>query len=217
MRRAALTLAVLAAADLTLAEGAIAPWAQGTQLAQYFQRTMAALGDDLGFDMETPWRALPSRARTALLEGNNHKVHVRYRNRFGRERSYSTGFEGVIPFIKRRHAETESDWSREKYEGYMREIPCPTCRGTRLKPESLAVLVGGSLGTGDAPPSAKPTDDGASPPVRSPASRRCCSPRRMSRSAARWAPSSTTGWVRRCRPRGTSLVRARSRVSSTRR
>ncbi|UTT64773.1 excinuclease ABC subunit UvrA [Janibacter sp. CX7] len=129
--------------DLTLAEGAIAPWAQGTQSAQYFQRTMAALGDDLGFDMETPWRALPSRARTALLEGNNHKVHVRYRNRFGRERSYSTGFEGVIPFIKRRHTETESDWSREKYEGYMREIPCPTCRGTRLKPESLAVLVGG--------------------------------------------------------------------------
>ncbi|WP_370543522.1 excinuclease ABC subunit UvrA [Janibacter sp. YB324] len=129
--------------DLTLAEGAIAPWAQGTQSAQYFQRTMAALGDDLGFDMDTPWRALPSRARTALLEGRNHKVHVKYRNRFGRERSYSTGFEGVIPFIKRRHTETESDWSREKYEGYMREIPCPTCAGTRLKPESLAVLVGG--------------------------------------------------------------------------
>ncbi|WP_434967178.1 excinuclease ABC subunit UvrA [Janibacter indicus] len=129
--------------DLTLAEGAIAPWAQGTQSAQYFQRTMAALGDDLGFDMDTPWRALPSRARAALLEGRNHKVHVKYRNRFGRERSYSTGFEGVIPFIKRRHTETESDWSREKYEGYMREIPCPTCRGTRLKPESLAVLVGG--------------------------------------------------------------------------
>jgi excinuclease ABC subunit A len=129
--------------DLTLGEGAIAPWAQGTQSAQYFQRTMAALGDDLGFDMDTPWRALPSRAREALLEGRNHKVHVKYRNRFGRERSYSTGFEGVIPFIKRRHTETESDWSREKYEGYMREIPCPTCAGTRLKPESLAVLVGG--------------------------------------------------------------------------
>ncbi|MFJ6131202.1 excinuclease ABC subunit UvrA [Janibacter terrae] len=129
--------------DLTLAEGAIAPWAQGTQSAQYFQRTMSALGDDLGFDMDTPWRALPSRAREALLHGRNHKVHVKYRNRFGRERSYSTGFEGVIPFIKRRHTETESDWSREKYEGYMREIPCPTCRGTRLKPESLAVLVGG--------------------------------------------------------------------------
>ncbi|WP_370892966.1 excinuclease ABC subunit UvrA [Janibacter sp. GXQ6167] len=128
--------------DLTLAEGAIAPWSQGTQSAQYFQRTMAALGDDLAFDMDTPWRALPKRAKDALLHGKNHKVHVRYRNRFGRERSYSTGFEGVIPFIKRRHAETESDWSREKYEGYMREVPCPTCKGTRLKPESLAVLVG---------------------------------------------------------------------------
>ena len=129
--------------EATLAEGAIAPWAQGTQSAQYFQRTMAALGDDLGFDMDTPWRALPSRARDALLQGYKHKVHVRYRNRFGRERSYSTGFEGVIPFIKRRHAETESEWSRDRYEGYMREIPCPTCEGTRLKPESLAVLVGG--------------------------------------------------------------------------
>ena len=129
--------------DLTLAEGAIAPWSQGTQSSQYFQRTMAALGDDLAFDMDTPWRALPKRATDALLHGKNHKVHVRYRNRFGRERSYSTGFEGVIPFIKRRHAETESDWSREKYEGYMREVPCPSCRGARLKPESLAVLVGG--------------------------------------------------------------------------
>ena len=129
--------------DATLADGAIAPWAQGTQSAQYFQRTMAALGDDLGFDMDTPWRALPGRARRALLQGHKHKVHVRYRNRFGRERSYSTGFEGVIPFIKRRHAETESEWSRDRYEGYMREIPCPTCEGTRLKPESLAVLVGG--------------------------------------------------------------------------
>lgn len=129
--------------DLTLEEGAIAPWAAGTQSAQYFQRTMSALGDDLGFDMSTPWRALPERARTALLHGQNHKVHVRYRNRFGRERSYSTGFEGAISFIRRRHGETESEWSREKYQGYMREIPCPHCRGTRLKPEALAVLVGG--------------------------------------------------------------------------
>nr|WP_185992653.1 excinuclease ABC subunit UvrA [Janibacter cremeus] len=129
--------------DLSLGEGAIAPWAKGTQSAQYFQRTMAALGDDLSFDMDTPWRALPERARTALLHGHKHKVHVRYRNRFGRERAYSTGFEGAVSFVKRRHAETESDWSRERYEGYMREIPCPTCNGTRLKPESLAVLVGG--------------------------------------------------------------------------
>ena len=129
--------------DLTLEEGAIAPWAAGTQSAQYFQRTMSALGDDLGFDMTTPWRALPKRAKEALLHGRNHKVHVRYRNRFGRERSYSTGFEGAVAFIKRRHSETDSEWSREKYQGYMREVPCPDCGGTRLKPEALAVLVGG--------------------------------------------------------------------------
>ena len=129
--------------ERTLGEGAIAPWAQGTQSAQYFQRTMAALGDDVGFDMDTPWRALPARAKQALLHGHNHKVHVRYRNRFGRERSYSTGFEGVVPFIKRRHQETESEWSRDRYEGYMREVPCPVCEGSRLKPEALAVLVGG--------------------------------------------------------------------------
>src|SRR5215203_4920459 len=93
--------------------------------------------------MDVPWRQLPLRARQALLHGENHKVHVRYRNRFGRERSYSTGFEGAVPFVKRRHAETDSDWSRERYEGYMREVPCPVCKGARLKPESLAVLVGG--------------------------------------------------------------------------
>src|SRR5690606_15713540 len=73
----------------------------------------------------------------------SHKVHVRYRNRWGRERAYTTGFEGVISFLERRHAETESEWSREKYEGYMREVPCPACKGARLKPEVLAVTVGG--------------------------------------------------------------------------
>jgi excinuclease ABC subunit A len=129
--------------DLSLAEGAIAPWASGSGAADYFQRVMSALADDLSFSMDTPWRALPERARQALLHGKNHKVQVSYRNRFGRERSYSTGFEGVVPFVKRRHAETDSDWSRDRYEGYMRQVPCPVCRGARLKPESLAVLIGG--------------------------------------------------------------------------
>lgn len=129
--------------DLSLAEGAIAPWAQGSGSAEYFQRVMTALADDLKFSMDTPWKALPARAKEALLHGKNYKVHVRYRNRYGRERSYTTGFEGVVPFVKRRHAETDSDWSRERYEGYMREVPCPECGGARLKPESLAVLVGG--------------------------------------------------------------------------
>ncbi|RYI23938.1 excinuclease ABC subunit UvrA [Dermacoccus sp. 147Ba] len=129
--------------EKTLRDGAILPWAQGSGAADYFIRVMKALGDEQGFDLDTPWRALPTRARTMLLEGKNHKVHVRYRNRYGRERSYSTGFEGVIPFVKRRHSETESEWSRERYEGYMREVPCPVCKGARLKPESLAVTIGG--------------------------------------------------------------------------
>ena len=129
--------------DLTLAQGAIAPWGQGSGSAEYFQRVLAALAADLNFSMDQPWKALPERARQAVLHGKNHQVHVRYRNRYGRERSYSTGFEGAVPFVKRRHAETDSEWSRERYEGYMREVPCPACRGTRLKPESLAVLIGG--------------------------------------------------------------------------
>ncbi len=127
--------------DLTLAEGAIAPWTQGS--SEYFQRLMRALGDDLGFSVDMPWRALPQRAKDALLVGQDYQVHVKFKNRFGRERSYTTGFEGAIPFIQRRHSETESEWSRERYEGYMREVPCPTCGGTRLKPEILAVTVGG--------------------------------------------------------------------------
>ncbi|MGC0271411.1 excinuclease ABC subunit UvrA [Pseudactinotalea sp. Z1739] len=127
--------------DLTLAEGAVAPWTTGS--AAYFERVLGALGEELEFSMDVPWRALPKRAREAILHGKDHKVHVRYRNRWGRERSYSTGFEGVISFIERRHSETDSDWSRERYEGYMREVPCPACHGARLKPEVLAVRVGG--------------------------------------------------------------------------
>ena len=126
--------------ELSLAQGAVAPWAQTS--SEYFQRVLTALADDLGFSMDTPWRALPKRARDAVLHGQNHEVHVRYRNRWGRERQYSTGFEGVITFLERRHSETESEWSKEKYEAYMREVPCPACQGARLKPEVLAVRVG---------------------------------------------------------------------------
>ncbi len=130
--------------DLSIAEGAIAPWATGSTSSEYFQRVVTALSEDLKFSVDKPWKSLPDRAKDALLTGQNYKVHVKYKNRFGRERSYTTGFEGVIPFVKRRHSETDSEWSRERYEGYMREVPCPTCKGTRLKPESLAVLVGGT-------------------------------------------------------------------------
>ena len=128
--------------ELSLAQGAVVPWTgQGT--AEYFQRLLGGLADQLGFSVDTPWRALPQRARDAVLRGQDHEVHVRYRNRWGRERAYSTGFEGALDFIARRHAETESDSSRERMEGYMREVPCSVCRGARLRPEVLAVRVGG--------------------------------------------------------------------------
>ncbi|KZM34898.1 UvrABC system protein A [Oerskovia enterophila] len=126
--------------EKSLAEGAVAPWAQIS--SEYFNRVLTALASDLGFSMDVPWRALPQRAQQAVLYGQNHEVHVRYKNRWGRERQYSTGFEGVVTFLERRHGETESEWSKEKYEAYMRETPCPVCQGTRLKPEVLAVKVG---------------------------------------------------------------------------
>ena len=128
--------------ELTLREGAVAPWANG-QSADYFLRLLDALADSLEFSLDTPWCSLPKRARDAVMNGLDYQVHVKYKNRFGRERSYFTGFEGAIPFVKRRHSETDSEWSRERYEGYMREIPCPACHGARLKPEILAVTLGG--------------------------------------------------------------------------
>src|SRR5881409_286066 len=93
--------------------------------------------------MHTPWERLPSKAQKAILNGYPTQVHVRYKNRYGRERSYWTDFEGAIPYVERRHGEAESDTSRERFEGYMREVPCPDCEGTRLKPEALAVTVSG--------------------------------------------------------------------------
>ena len=126
----------------SLAEGAIAPWSGG-HISDYFERLIQALGETLGFRMDTPWVKLPAKARQALLRGYDLQVHVRYKNRYGRERSYYTTFEGVIPWVERRHAEAESDSSREKFAGYMREVPCPSCHGARLKPVSLAVTVDG--------------------------------------------------------------------------
>ena len=124
----------------SLADGAIAPWSGG-HISDYFVRLIEALGDALGFRMDTPWAKLPAKARNALLRGYDLQVHVRYKNRYGRQRSYYTNFEGVIPWVERRHSEAESDSTREKFAGYMREVPCPSCRGARLKPVSLAVTV----------------------------------------------------------------------------
>ncbi|WP_431904595.1 excinuclease ABC subunit UvrA [Micromonospora carbonacea] len=128
--------------ERTLREGAIQPWSSGHNL-EYFLRLLEALGEAEHFDVDTPWRALPARAQKTILHGSGDQVHVRYRNKFGRERSYYTGFEGVVQWIERRHTDTESEWSREKYEGYMRDVPCAACGGARLKPEVLAVTLAG--------------------------------------------------------------------------
>ncbi|RTE49525.1 excinuclease ABC subunit UvrA [Actinobaculum sp. 352] len=126
--------------SLTLRQGAIAPWS-GHQ--DFFTRQLEALGEELDFDVDTPWSELPKKARQAILRGKDYKVKVKYRNRWGRERIYATGFEGVLAYVMRKHDETESDWSRDRYEGYMREVPCAACGGARLRPEVLAVRIDG--------------------------------------------------------------------------
>ncbi len=126
----------------TLEEGALHPWSNG-HTKGYFNHLVNALADALSFRTDIPWEGLPQRARKALLYGHKARIEVRYENRHGRERTYTTSFEGVIPFVRRRHAESESDSSRERFEGYMREVPCTACGGTRLKPVVLAVTVKG--------------------------------------------------------------------------
>jgi excinuclease ABC subunit A len=131
---------IVADPEKSLNEGAIAPWAGG-HVSDYFDRLIEALADTLGFRLDTPWGRLPAKAKKALLYGHDTQVHVRYKNRYGRERSYYTDFEGAITYVERRHAEAESDSSREKFAGFMREVPCPSCKGSRLKPISLAVTI----------------------------------------------------------------------------
>ncbi len=127
--------------SLSLKDGAIAPWTIGS--ADHHQQIMSGLASEMGFSMDTPYRDLPEEVQKALLEGHDFKVHVRYKNRFGRERRYSTGFEGVMHFLHRRHDDTESAWARDRYEQFMRTSPCPVCQGQRLRPEVLSVTVGG--------------------------------------------------------------------------
>jgi excinuclease ABC subunit A len=126
----------------SLAQGAIAPWA-GRQDRDYFQRLLHGAASAGGFDLDTPWDDLPAAARAAVLQGTGDRVHISYQTRAGRDRSYWVTFEGVVPWIERRHAEAESDGARETFEGFMREVPCPACRGARLRPEILAVTVDG--------------------------------------------------------------------------
>ncbi|NMR30279.1 excinuclease ABC subunit UvrA [Crystallibacter degradans] len=129
--------------ELSLGDGAIAPWSLGTATQQYWNRLLEGLSHELGFSMDVPFNELSKDARKAVLYGKDHKVVVQYRNRFGRERKYSTGFEGAVQYIHRKHLETESDNARDRYEQYMREIPCPECKGARLNPASLSVLING--------------------------------------------------------------------------
>jgi excinuclease ABC subunit A len=128
--------------SISIYEGAIAPWSGG-QSSEYFLRLLEGLATDLKFSLDNPWKKLSEKVRDAILHGWDYEVHVKYKNRYGRVRNYSTGFEGVVPFIHRRHSETDSDFSRDKYEAYMRQTPCQVCNGSRLKPEVLAVTLGG--------------------------------------------------------------------------
>jgi excinuclease ABC subunit A len=127
--------------NLSINDGAIAPWSSG-HTSEYFLRLLEALSDEVKFSLDNPWKKLSVKAKEAILNGFEYEVHVKYKNRYGRVRNYSSGFEGVIPFIHRKHDETDSDYSREKYESYMRQIPCNVCKGARLKPEVLSVTVG---------------------------------------------------------------------------
>ncbi|WP_427169768.1 excinuclease ABC subunit UvrA [Arthrobacter sp. 92] len=129
--------------QLSLGEGAIAPWSLGTATTEYWNRLLGGLAKELDFSMKTPWEKLPAEIRQTVLHGKDHKVVVQYRNRFGRERKYSTGFEGVVQYVHRKHLETDSDKARDRYEEYMRQIPCPACNGARLNPASLSVLING--------------------------------------------------------------------------
>ena len=128
--------------SISISEGAIAPWSSG-HTSEYFTHLLEGLAEEIPFKFNVPWKKISEKARNAILNSHEYEVHVKYKNRYGRTRNYSTGFEGVIPFLQRKHAETDSDFSRERYESYMREVPCGTCSGARLKPEVLAVTIGG--------------------------------------------------------------------------
>ncbi|MRX44943.1 excinuclease ABC subunit UvrA [Agromyces kandeliae] len=127
---------------LSIAEGVILPWtSQGKSLYNYYEKLLDGLARDLGFSLDTPWEELDADARHAVLRGDNFEVRVRWRNRYGREMSYTSGFEGVVPYIERQYLQAETDVQRARWAEYLREIPCPVCRGDRLKPEVLAVRI----------------------------------------------------------------------------
>lgn len=125
--------------SMSLRDGALAPWRSAH--TQYFHRMLVALAEQEDIDIDKPWSKVPAKHQKLVLHGKAGAMQVKYRNRFGKTRQFSTSYEGVIPWIKRRHVDAESDWTREQFETYMREVPCPVCEGARLKPSSLAVTV----------------------------------------------------------------------------
>ena len=126
----------------TTNEGVLLPWStQGKGLYSYFTRLLAGLANDLEFDLDTPWEKLPEAVQDAVLNGNDFEVQVKWRSKYGREMRYTSGFEGVLPYVERRYLESDSDWARGKWAEFLREIPCPACQGARLRPEVLAVKV----------------------------------------------------------------------------
>ncbi len=132
--------------DLSVNEGALAPWdMKSTQARQgYHARLLQAVAAHYGFSLDTPWKALKAEHRQAVLYGSNGQaINVRYENQHGRERSYDTAYEGLIPDLARRYADSSSDQVRASIERYMTEVACPTCGGKRLRPESLSVTVDG--------------------------------------------------------------------------
>jgi excinuclease ABC subunit A len=125
-------------------QGVLLPWSnEGKGLFHYFTRMLEGLAADLKFSLDTPWQKLAPEIQEAVLNGNNFDVQVKWKNRYGREMKYTTGFEGVLNYLERKYLETENDYARARYEAYLREIPCPSCNGARLKPEVLAVKVAG--------------------------------------------------------------------------
>jgi excinuclease ABC subunit A len=127
---------------LSLGEGALQPWNRG--ITAYWKRLIAAVAEEYGVDPDKPWSKLKKAEKEIFLYGTGGERHqVTYTNRFGRRRSYKVRFEGIVNNLERRYEETDSESNRERIEGYMAEQPCPDCEGARLRPESLAVTVGG--------------------------------------------------------------------------
>ena len=128
--------------EASIVEGVIIPWStQGKGLFHYFSRMLQGLAKDLGFSLKTAWQDLPEEVQYAVLHGNDFDVQVKWKNRYGRELRYTTGFEGVLNYIERKYLESENDYSRGKWAGFLREIHCPSCEGARLRPEVLAIKV----------------------------------------------------------------------------